>query len=89
MIRAVLLRTEKRPPCVKGAGFLQSKKTGGLLSADKEQSVGQKSMIFATADCQASATPQNTSKGDFQLRHFLGRVLIKYTTFSNSSSETS
>ena len=41
------------------------------------------------ADCQASATPQKTSKGDFQLRHFLGRVLIKYTTYSNSSSETS
>ena len=43
----------------------------------------------ATEDCQSSATPQNTSKGVFQLRHFLGRVLIKYTTASNSSSETS
>ena len=29
------------------------------------------------ADCQASATPQKTSKGDFHPRHFLGLVLIK------------
>ena len=42
-------RTVKRPPCVKGAGFLQSKKTGGLLSADDQQSLRQKSKIFATS----------------------------------------
>ena len=43
------LKDRKRPPCVKGAGFLQSKKTGGLLSADDQQSLRQKSKIFATS----------------------------------------
>ena len=37
----------------------------------------------ATAGCQVSAThsEKKTSEGDFQPKHFLGRELIKSTTF--------
>ena len=39
----------------------------------------------ATADCQASATPKNASKGDFQPKHFFGLRLIDKTIFCKVS----
>ena len=40
-------------------------------------SLGDYIRMRRLADCQASATPQKTSKGDFHPRHFLVLVLIK------------
>ena len=40
---------------------------------------------FPTADCQASATPKNASKGESQPKHFLGLKLIDKTIFCKVS----
>ena len=39
----------------------------------------------ATADCQASATPKNASKGERHPKHFLGLKLIDKTILCKSS----
>ncbi|MBE6666471.1 MAG: hypothetical protein E7603_09710 [Ruminococcaceae bacterium] len=42
-------------------------------------------LCSATADCQASATPKNASKGESQPKHFLGLKLIDKTIFCKVS----
>jgi len=37
------------------------------------------------ADCQASATPKNASKGEIQPKHFFGLKLIDKTIFCKDS----
>ena len=41
--------------------------------------------LRAPADCQASATPKNASKGESQPKHFLGLRLIDKTIFCKVS----
>ena len=41
--------------------------------------------LLSTADCQASATPKNASKGESQPKHFLGLKLIDKTIFCKVS----
>ena len=42
-------------------------------------------VIGMSADCQASATPKNASKGESQPKHFLGLKLIDKTIFCKVS----
>ena len=44
-------------------------------------------MEMQGADCQPSATPQKTSKGESQSKHFLGRLLMRSRTAFKSSCE--
>ena len=41
--------------------------------------------FIASADCQASATPKNASKGESQPKHFFGLKLIDKTIFCKVS----
>ena len=63
----------------------RQRRDGGIVKA-KNQSKNNPSAAFGVrADCQASATPKNASKGDFQPKHFLGLKLIDKTIFCKVS----
>ena len=59
---------------------------GGILEFNDRQKPKNPPVNFGDrADCQASATPKNASKGDFQPKHFLGLKLIDKTIFCKVS----
>ena len=70
-------------PCVKGGG---SRKRDGGIVKNKIIPKNNPSVTFGDrADCQASATLKNASKGDFHPKHFLGLKLIDKTIFCKVS----
>ena len=69
-------------PCVKGGGT--ACRDGGivfLIFHEDNPSVS----CADRADCQASATPKNASKGERHPKHFLGLKLIDKTILCNNS----
>ena len=73
----------QRLPCGKGAG--SAKLTEGLFCVDYRFLQSLRHGKPCTADCQASATPQNASKGESHPKHFLGLRLIDKTIFCKVS----
>ena len=67
------------PPCA-GLRFC-----GQKSSACQVKKTDFRDAQIKGADCQASATPKNASKGDFQPKHFLGLRLIDKTIFCKVS----
>ena len=69
-------------PCVKGGGT--ACRDGGIVLFCFATSTIPQS-LRDRANCQASATLKNASKGDFHPKHFLGLKLIDRTTFCKVS----
>ena len=75
---------QQTPPLPKGRGTVED--GGGIFEFDDRQKPKNPPVTFGDrADCQASATPKNASKGDFQPKHFLGLKLIDKTIFCKVS----
>ena len=56
-----------------------------LIKTPKSRRLLPSRLRRATADCQASATPKNASKGESHPKHFLGLKLIDKTIFCKVS----
>ena len=59
--------------------------TKGSKAEDFKKNNPSVTLPRATADCQASATPKNASKGERHPKHFLGLKLIDKTILCKSS----
>ena len=81
------------PPSGREVDFAEQKTEGARdihrnpeLTDSKESYTHSPSVSFADrADCQASATPKNASKGERHPKHFLGLRLIDKTIFCKIS----
>ena len=78
-----LLGGRKEPPLCKGRWL--AKQDGGIVKSKILQKNNPSVTFGDRADCQASATPKNTSKGECHPKHFLGLKLIDKTMFCKVS----